>query len=130
MPLNWTAAFFHAGISPAFTCAGTTLSGLGLGLTKLSKLDNLRISPPCFASAGPSTPKAADIWRYAIPKTPVVLEQYLQFLLADNKLDAAEPVAAQLVEVAERPQVNSLLVYSDATIAAKRPPQRSPAGTG
>ena len=64
--------------------------------------------------------RADDIWRYAIPKTPVVLDQYLRFLLAENKLDAAEPVSMQLVEVAQAPQVQSLLVYSDAVIAAKR----------
>ncbi len=64
--------------------------------------------------------RADDIWRSAIPKTPLVLEQYLQFLLAQNKLDAAKPVAAQLVEVAQVPQVHSLLVYCDAAIAAKR----------
>lgn len=64
--------------------------------------------------------QADDIWHYAIPKTPLVLEQYLQFLLAENKLDAAQPVAAQLVEIADTAQVQSLLLYSDAAIAGKR----------
>ena len=64
--------------------------------------------------------QAEDIWREAIPKTPVVMEQYLGFLLAENKLDAAAPVAAQLGEVAEAPQVRSLLAYCDAAIAAKQ----------
>lgn len=63
--------------------------------------------------------RAEDIWREAIPKKPIVLEQYLQFLLAENKLDDAAPVAAQLVDVAEAPQATYLLAYCDATLAAK-----------
>ena len=66
-------------------------------------------------------PKAEDIWREAIPKIPVALEQYLAFLLAENKLDAAAPVAAQLADLAQTPQVRSVLVYCDAAIVAKRP---------
>lgn len=64
--------------------------------------------------------RAEDIWREAIPKTPVVLEQYLGFLLAENKLDDAAPVAAQFVDIAEPSQVQSLLAYCDAAIVAKR----------
>jgi len=49
-----------------------------------------------------------------------LMERYLGFLLTENKLDAAFPVAAQLVEVAQASQAPSLLWYCDAAIAAKR----------
>lgn len=70
----------------------------------------------CWSVGAP----AEVIWRDAIPKTPVVMERYLGFLLAKNELAAASPVAARLVEVAEASQVRSLLLYCDAAIAGGR----------
>ncbi|MDQ2900967.1 MAG: hypothetical protein M3Y07_14385 [Acidobacteriota bacterium] len=86
----------------------------------------LQIAPPedvaaVFRLCWNANPQADAIWREAIPKTPAVMERYLGFLLTENKLDAAAPVAAQLAEVAQASQTPWLLAYCDAAIAANRP---------
>lgn len=62
----------------------------------------------------------AIILHDAVPDRPLVLAQYLLFLGATNRLDAATPVALRLLPIAGSEQVGPLLNYCDAAIAAGR----------
>jgi len=56
---------------------------------------------------------ASAILERAIPDRPAVLRKYLDFLLSEGKLDAAEPVAVRVLATADREAVPSLVNYCD-----------------
>jgi hypothetical protein len=56
---------------------------------------------------------APTILERAIPERPEVLREYLDFLLSEGRLDAAEPVAAKVLASADPDAVPSLLHYCD-----------------
>jgi tetratricopeptide (TPR) repeat protein len=56
---------------------------------------------------------AQTILERAIPDRPAVLRKYLDFLLGEGKLDAAEPVAVRVLASADNEAVPSLLNYCD-----------------
>jgi len=56
----------------------------------------------------------------AIPDRPAVQRQYLNFLLSENRLDAAPPVAMRVLSAADREAAPSLLNYCDRMLAQWR----------
>jgi len=74
-------------------------------------------------SYGDITPQLRECWTLradaqtildrAIPDRPEVWRRYLDFLLADGRLDAAAPVAAKVLATADKQSVPSLLSFCD-----------------
>jgi hypothetical protein len=67
---------------------------------------------------------AREILQQVIPDTPAVREAYLDFLVRTNRLEAAGPLAVELSQRAGASQLDLLLRYCDALLAAG---QTSPA---
>jgi len=61
-------------------------------------------------------PDAGRILERAIPDRPVVLAEYLNFLLEEDRLTAAAPVAGRVLEKADAASVASLLNYCDRSL--------------
>jgi tetratricopeptide (TPR) repeat protein len=64
-----------------------------------------------FRNCWALTSDARTILERAIPERPAVLRQYLDFLLSEGRLDAAEPVAGKLLASADGNAVLPLLHY-------------------
>lgn len=68
---------------------------------------------PQFRNCWALSSDAQAILERAIPERPLVLREYLDFLLSEGRLDAAEPVAGELLASADRNSLPSLLQYCD-----------------
>lgn len=75
---------------------------------------------PLFRHCWALTSDPRTILERAIPDRPAVLRKYLDFLLAEEKLDAAEPVAGRVLASPDREAVSSLLRYCDRMLAKWR----------
>src|SRR5258706_3429619 len=61
----------------------------------------------------------------ALPPDRPVLRQYLHFLLSENHLDAAEPIALQLAAIADDEDTPTILNFIDRRLSGADPPVRS-----
>jgi hypothetical protein len=70
----------------------------------------------CWHASG----DAKEILQRAIPETPALRQAYLSFLLSTKRLEAAEPLADELSQSADAPQLDLLLRYCDALLAGRQ----------
>lgn len=118
---RWALADFYFHRHDAEKFWPTVKSALAVSYGDLS--DQFR---DCWAlTSDPQT-----ILTRAIPNRPVVLRQYLDFLLSEGRLDAAEPVASKVLASAGKDAVPSLLNYCDRMLAKSRGAQALPVWNG
>ena len=72
---------------------------------------------PLFRLCWNMAPDPRRILEHAIPPRPQILNAYLQFLIATDRLDAALPVASRLAAVARANDLSALLWYEDKLLA-------------
>jgi tetratricopeptide (TPR) repeat protein len=73
---------------------------------------------PLFDMCWDLAPEPTTIQNRALPDRPDVWRQYLDFVLAKNRLDAADAIADRLLKCASPDTVPSLLRYCDRLLAA------------
>ena len=76
---------------------------------------------PLFETCWNLTSQPETILPRAIPPRPEVLTQYLDFLLTKNRLDLAQPVAAQLLPHPTPATLPTLLAYCDRLLWFNQP---------
>ena len=72
---------------------------------------------PLFELCWRVTDDATTVLTRAIPDNPNIQRQYLGFLLRENRLRAAEPVAERLLASPSREDTENLLTYTDRLLA-------------
>src|SRR5450755_439049 len=65
-------------------------------------------------------PEPSTIVDRALPNRPDVWRQYFDFLLANNRMEAADAIASQVMQRASRDTVQSLLLYCDRLLQKDR----------
>jgi hypothetical protein len=107
---RWTLANFYARAAdmPQFWVWAHRTAGMAHEPAALFQL--------CWRVSG----DAEEILDRAIPPSPPLRRDYLDFLLRTGRVDAAEPLAAELARNADAASLDLLLRYCDAALAQRR----------